>query len=311
MYFSIGSTSETPMGVYYVDRAGISYPDGKLSVNARNAIGKLLKEQTFDETTTFNEGSMHDNVEAILDYAEVEDYFVGDMVTGGQLEFKPETTILEGINYTIELSYDWKIAETLDGRIGIASKTDVRFDQPSVFTFVRDHTCWSYSIEFDDSDAASRVCVYSEGNEQSDPVVRAYQNVAFNKWWSQPIHRTKHVKTVNGATQAQVNQLASMLAASYAIAGRPETFAGLFTPQLILGDEVHMVDENGDTEVVGTVTDIRHTFGNKGFYTSFSADSGGRRGRETLKTLIDAVSKSPEQYLGKQAETADGDEVEY
>lgn len=298
LYFSIGGSEETPLGIYYVDRANISYPEADISVTGRNTIGKLLKEQTFDENTLISEGSIQQNIRSILDYAGVEDYFVGDAPGGGKLEYDPDTTILEGIKYAISLVTDWKIAETLEGRVGVARKDDVRFDQPSVYSFERDHNCWSYSIEFDDSDAAARVCVYSEGENQDDPVVRAYADVTFNKWWAQPTHRTKHVKTVNGATQSQVQSLAENLAAAMAISGRIETFAGIFTPQLTIADEVHIIDENGRTETVGAITDIKHNFGKGGFYTSFTVDSGGRKGRTTLKSLIDDVSSTPEAYTG-------------
>lgn len=300
IYFSIGNSGETRMGVFYIDRSNISYPDCKLQVTGRNAIGKLLKEQTFDEETTFDEGSLHQNVTAILDYAGVEDYFVGDDQDRGMLEFDPDTSIEEGINYAISLARNWKLAETLDGRIGVANKNDGRFDQPSVFTFVRDNTCWSYDIEFDDSDAASRVCVTSKAEDSEDPDVSAYVDVTFNKWWAQPTHRTTHVKTVNGATLAQVTQLAEEIAASMAIAGRIESFVGLFSPQLIIGDEVHMTDEYGKEETIGAVTDIKHNFGKGGFYTSFTVDSGGRKGRTTLKTLIDTVASTPEAFIGHQ-----------
>ena len=300
IYFSIGGSDETTLGVFYVDRASISYPECNLTISARNAVGKLLKEQTFDEHTVFDEGSLHDNVSAILEYAGIEDYFVGDASTGEKLEFDPDTTLQEGINYAITLASNWKLGETLDGRVGVANKNDSRFDPPSVYTFERDHTCWSYSIEFDDSDAASRVCVYSKGANEDDPVVRAYVNVTFNKWWAQPTHRTTHVKTVNGATLAQVTQLAETIAEALSVSGRVESFAGIFTPQLTIGDEVRLIDEHGAIETIGAVTDIKHSFGKSGFFTTFSADSGGKKGRTTLKDLINTVASYPEAFTGHQ-----------
>ena len=312
LYFSIGDSGETPLGVYYVDRASISYPDCELSVSARNAVGKLLKEQTFDENSTVDEGSLHDNVEAILEFAGIDSYFVGDVVASSDpLVFKPSTTLQEGINYAINLTRNWKLRETLDGVVGVAPITDPRFDRPMVYTFERDKTCWSYSIEFDDSDAASRICVYSEGVNQEDPTVSVYVNVTFNKWWQQPVHRTTHVKTVNGATVQQVTAIAEELAEVMQTSGRVETFAGLFTPQLTIADEVHLIDEQGRTEIIGAVTDVKHSFGKDGFYTSFTVDSGGRRGKSRLKDLIDAAASDPESFTGVQHETADGDSEEY
>lgn len=311
VYFSLGSSVEVPLGVYYIDRAAVSYPDEKVSVSARNAIGKLLKEQTFDENNVINEGTLHDNIEKILQLAEVEHYFVGDPGINQELTFDPDTTMLEGIRYAIANLTSWKIAETLDGVVGIALRTDARFDVPGVYVFNRDKTCWSYDIEYDDSDAAARVCVYSEGSEESDPTVRVYKDVDFNKWWEQPKHRTLYVKTVNDSTSAQCQAIANTVAASLADSGRLESFAGIFTPQITLEDEIRVTDENSNTETVGTVTSVEHSFGKSGFITSFTVDSGGRKGRQRLKDLITSANKSVTEFTGVQAETADGDEVDY
>ena len=304
VYFSLGSSGEVSLGVFFIDRADVSYPEEKVSVSARNAIGKLLKEQTFDEDTVFDKGSLHDNIKAILELAEVEDYFVGDSGDDKLLAFDPDTTILEGIKYAISLLSNWKIAETADGVVGVASASDARFDTPGVYTFERDHTCWSYHIEYDDSDAASRVCVWSKGATDDDPEVRVFLNVAYNKWWVQPTHRTLYVQTVDCATPAQVNAIAETLAASLAASGRLETFTGLFTPQLTLGDEVRVIDENGSLETVGTVTDVTHSFGKSGFHTEFSVDSGGRKGRTRLKDLITTAADYPEAFTGVRSSTS-------
>ena len=311
VYFSLGSSEETTLGVFYIDRAQVSYPDESVSVSARNAIGKLLKEQTFDENTTFEEGSLHDNLEAIMEHAEVEHYFIGDSGTNPELVFEPDTTILEGIKFAISLLRGWKIAETSDGVVGVAPENDARFEPVGVYAFTRDKNCWSYSMEYDDADAASRVCVFSKGKEESDEPVRVYVNVSFNKWWEQPQHRTLHVTTVDGATQEQCLAIANELSASLAASGRKETFAGIFTPQIVLGDEVQITGEDGKVDIVGSVTDVTHNFGKSGFYTSFTVDSGGRKGRVRLKDLIDRASSDPESFTGVRPAIADGDEVDY
>lgn len=310
IYFSLGNSGEISIGRFYVDRASGSYPELKVALSGRNAIGKILKEQTFDEETEWDEGSTHDNIEAIMEYAEVEDFFIGDPGTDAALTFEPKTTILEGIGYAIELIPNWQIAETLDGVVGVGLKTDARFDAPAIYTFERDKTCWEYSYEYDDSDAAARVHVYAQGVEQSDPTNEAYAEVSYNKWWTQAPHRTLHVETVKGATTQQCQNVANTLAASLSASGRVETFAGLFTPQLTIGDEVR-VQVGTDTETIGTVTDVQHTFGQDGFVTQFTVDSGGRKGRARLKDLIETASKFPETFTGVQTPTADGDEVEY
>ena len=311
VYFSLGGSEEITLGIFYVDRTSVGYPDEKVSVSARNTIGKLLKEQTFDEDFSFNLGTLQDNIRAVLELAEIEDFFIGDPKMDLPLEFEPETTILEGLKYAISTLSSWKIAETSDGVVGIAAADDPRFDQPSVFTFERDKTCWEYNIEYDDSDAASRVCVYSDPSEQSGTTKRLYKNIPFNKWWTQPLHRTLYVQTVNDASDSDLEMIAETLAASLAESGRVETFAGIFTPQLVIGDEVRMIDENGKAETIGSVTDVTHSFGRSGFTTSFTVDSGGRKTRTRLADLVSQAKDNPEAFKGKSIPTQDGDDTEY
>ena len=109
-----------------------------------------------------------------------------------------------------------------------------------------------------------------------------------------------YVQTVDGATRAQVQAVAEALAASVAASGKVETFAGVFTPQLSLGDEVRISEDSG-VETIGTVTDITHSFGRSGFITSFTVDSGGRRGRAKLKDLINTASKTVSLFTGVKA----------
>lgn len=298
LYVALGDSPEASLGIFFIDRANVSYPEEKVSVTARDAIGKLLKEQTFDENVLFEEGILQDNLKAILDMAGVEDYFVGDATSVDPLEFEPDTTILEGLKYAIALLSGWKIAETMGGVVGVSSADDIRFDQPGRYTFERDRQCWNYSVEFDDSNGANRVCVTSDPEEEGGEAERAYVNVGYNPWWAQPAHRTLYVKTVDGASHAQVEAYAEQLAEILRQSGRMETFAGVFAPQLTLGDEVHVIDHHGAEETVGSITDITHSFGRSGFLTSFTVDSGGRRGRARLKDLINSATDNPVAFTG-------------
>ena len=287
LYFSLGSSGEITLGIFYIDRASVSYPDEKVSVSARNAIGKLLKEQTFNEDNAFEETTLQLNLQEILRLAEVEDFFVGNNTKPWKLRFEPDVTILDGIKRVISLIDGWKIDETANGVIGVAAATDARFDQPAVFSFERDKSCWSYNVEYDDSEAVSKVCVTC-----SEPENTVYATVPRSKWWSQPSHRTTYVTAADGASLVEITALAEELAQAIAISGRQESFVGVFTPQLTLGDEVRII--NGPkTETIGTVTDVTHSFGRGGFYTAFTVDSGGRKGKARLSDLIGIASEKP------------------
>ena len=287
LHFSLGSSGEITLGIFYIDRASVSYPDEKVSVSARNAIGKLLKEQTFNEDNTFEETTLQLNLQEILRLAEVEDFFVGNNTKAWKLRFEPDVTILDGIKRVISLLDGWKVDETSNGVIGVAAATDARFDQPAVYTFERDKTCWSYSVEYDDSEAVSKVCVTC-----ADPENTVYATVPRSKWWVQPSHRTTYVTAADGATLAEITAMAEELAQAIAISGRQESFVGIFTPQLTIGDEVR-IESGAKTETLGTVTDVAHNFGRGGFYTAFTVDSGGRKGKARLSDLIGQASEKP------------------
>lgn len=294
IYFALGDSPEVSIGIFYLDRANATYPDGGISVSARNSIGKLLKEQKFDEDTEFNSGSAQDNLKDILKLAGLNRFFVGDCNQTWGFRFSPEMSLLDGINRIIAMLPDWKIGEATDGTVGIAASTDPRFEQPEVFTFQRDHSCWSYNIDYDDSDAAAKVCVYTEKTDDA-PCIRVYREVKYNRWWVQPSHRTLYVKAATGASEEEMAQMADELAQSLSISGKQESFVGLFTPQLLVGDEVELIDEYGASEGIGTVTDVTHNFGRSGFYTSFTVDSGGRKGKARLSDLIGKASATSSQ----------------
>ena len=284
LYLALGSSDEISLGKWYIDRVSTAIPGNNISVTARNAIGKLLKEQTFDEQTSFSEATLTDNLKAILAYGGVEDYFVGDTGRSWRLTFEPSDTLLEGIEDIIRLFGGWKIGENSEGIIGIGSVSDARFEQPSTYHFERDKNCWSYSTEYCDEETYSRVCVSCK-----EPENTLYVDLPPHKLWPMAAHRTLYVTVPDGTSYAELQSYANNLADSIAITGRTETFAGRFTPQMIIGDAIEMTAD-GETENIGVVTSVRHTLGRKGFFTEFTVDSGGRRGKPTLKDYVSQIS---------------------
>nr|MDD4690236.1 hypothetical protein [Eubacteriales bacterium] len=87
----------------------------------------------------------------------------------------------------------------------------------------------------------------------------------------------------------QLTAYAEELANLIAISGRVESFAGIFTPQLIIGDEIELVETNGKQSKIGTVTSVRHKFGRGGFITEFIVDSSGRKGKALLKDYVSQI----------------------
>lgn len=284
LYFSMGATGEISLGKWFIDRVSTAIPGNNLSVTARNTIGKLLKEQTFDQTASFTEETLSDNLRAILLYAGVESFFVGDSGKRWKLSFEAQDTLLGGIEDIIRLLPGWKVEETADGVVGIGHYSDTRFDQPTTYQFERDKNCWSYASEYSDENTYARVCIIC-----NEPENRIYVDLDPHRLWPIPEHRTLYITVPDGATLVEMESYAAELAEGIALSGRVETFAGRFTPQMVIGDAVVMFDGD-NTENIGTVTNVKHAMGRKGFYTEFTVDSGGRKGKPMLKDYVAQIS---------------------
>ncbi|MDD4688503.1 MAG: hypothetical protein PHE51_02000, partial [Eubacteriales bacterium] len=148
--FTMGESEWLPLGLFYIDRVNTSYPDESISVTARNSIGKLLKEQTFDENITFQNETLKENLESILFLSGIEKYFVGDPEKPWKLTFESDTDLQAGIEQVVSLLSGWQLRENTDGSVGVAQVSDDRFEQPSVYVFERDKTCFSYDVEYTD-----------------------------------------------------------------------------------------------------------------------------------------------------------------
>jgi hypothetical protein len=97
------------------------------------------------------------------------------------------------------------------------------------------------------------------------------------------------VTVPNGTGSAELAAYGDELAKLIAMSGRVESFVGIFTPQLIIGDEIELIETNGRHSKTGTVTSVRHRFGRGGFITEFVVDSSGRKGKALLKDYVSQI----------------------
>ena len=187
----------------------------------------------------------------------------------------------------IALLPGWQIRETMDGAVGISSSTDTRFDQPTTVAFERDKTCWSYRTEYADEDTYAKICMRC-----SDPKQVLYVTLDPHRWWNCPGNKTLYVDLPDGTSAAELATCAAELAAGVALVGRTESFAGIFTPALIVGDVIALVERGGRQTEIGSVTTVKHTLGRSGFYTEFTIDSSGRKGKALLKDYLSQITGS-------------------
>lgn len=282
--FAMGSSPVLPLGKFYIDRVSTSYPDESISVTARNSIGKLLKEQTFDENNRFQNETLKENLEAILQLSGIESCFVGDPQKSWKLTFEPNTDLQSGIEQVISLLPGWQLRENTDGMVGIAPISDVRFEQPSLYVFERDKSCFSYDVEYTDESTYNKLCIICKNPEQT-----IFVALPPHKWWLSPQNKTMYVTVPDGTDSEELTAYADELAKLIAISGRIESFVGIFTPQLIIGDEIELVETNTKRSKTGTVTSVRHKFGRGGFITEFTVDSSGRKGKALLKDYVSQI----------------------
>lgn len=150
--------------------------------------------------------------------------------------------------------------------------------------FERDRTCFSYDVEYSDENTYAKLCVSCK-----EPAETVSVTLPPHRWWVSPQNKTMYVTVPDGTGSAEIEAYADELARLIAISGRIESFAGIFTPQLIIGDEIELVETNGRRSKTGTVTSVRHKFGKGGFITEFTVDSSGRKGKALLKDYVSQI----------------------
>lgn len=171
----------------------------------------------------------------------------------------------------------WGMTELYDGRIIVGDAAFVGQYRPvGRYTFTRNADVITRVINRSLAGAYSRVGVRYQmpvGDDEQD----AYAFAVVGTWpaWAVPDHRTYYVNAPEGATAAQAQALADTYAIAMQYAGIGEDVMGPIRPELLVGD-IAQISDGGDTATVtGVITEVRHTLGVGGAFTSFSSDSGG------------------------------------
>jgi len=282
--FKAGDSDPLLMGSFYVDRTSFTVGRANVGVDARNSIGKYLKDQTFDERNIYVKQQIQLLLAQILASAGITNYYVGPETAELGMEFSPNQDILSGINDVLTTIRDWQVREEPDGKVVIAERTDTAFTQPGTYTFYRNRDVFSRSVTKDDSNTYGRVCVHT-----SDFSVKAYRPVSSNLGWLPPAQKTLYQQCPDGTTSIQAAALATEIAERLSNSGEVEEFVGPIRPQLMPGDGAQIIDEDGPN-LLGTITTVTHRFGKDGFYTQFTVDSGGKINKPLLSDYLKQIS---------------------
>ncbi len=298
--FTAGDSDPYPMGTYFADRAQTMVPGQDATVEGRNKIGKLMKDQSLDEATLYPIDLLSSNITSMMVSAglvETDDFIVQPTsVYQVGMQFPNDISYLEALNEWIKTSLNWTVVERTDGKIVVGSTVSFTSELPtnSKYTFNRGTDVFSRSIERDDMDSYSRVCVASK---YIDPVTEeeleqfAYAEVTLADInWQLPPKKTLYVQVADETPLLEMQAMAADIADRLATAGTIETFIGPFRPYLLIGDEAEITSDTG-AHLLGTITTIDNRFGKVGYATEFRVDSGGRMGKPMITDYIKQMTK--------------------
>lgn len=289
----MGDSEEYPISVQYIDRADMGATKGEIGVDTRSISGKALKDQTFDENNEYPYQIYHLNVIDLLENAGITDYSVQDTGTWQfGIKFPRNMSFLEGLNEMIDNSLNWKVVEDQDGKI-IAGSTETYspIQRNSRYEFNRGSDVWSRDIVRDDADVYSRICgkfdLTTEGVTETQYI---YVSVINEADWDVAAQKTRYIDFPKESDTLEVTEILEDIADRLAKAGIQETFVGPIRPHLLPGDEAKITSESG-SKIIGLVTSVRHTLGRNGFFTEFTVDSSGRKGKPKINDYIQEVAQ--------------------
>lgn len=271
---AMGNSAPYALGEAFVDEFSFDRSSADVSISGRNSVGYRLSNQTFDNDTTFV-GTGKQAAEWILGLAGITKFHVGPSAETQTWIFEPSDTLYKGLQDLFAFYPGWALIELPDGTICIGYPAFLaQWQTNSVYQFNGNTEVTKRKSKRSADAAYAKVRVTgkdADGNALS-PVL--LQVPAFSRW-ALGARRTKHVQAPDGLTQAELQAYAEQLRDELQYIGVNETFDGPMRPWLLVGDVASVTYDGIESEDLGLINSITHTFGGSGFFTSFAIDSGG------------------------------------
>lgn len=268
----MGDSRPYDIGVAYIDEISFNPQSETVSLSGRNQIGYLLSESTFGEDTSFT-GTVVENITEIFELAGVSDYAIQPAEHEWTFTFKPDETIIKGLESLYSFYGSWTMTELPNGKIvsGYPAWISANFQATGNYVFEGGREVFKRKTARRADAAYSQV--YVTGKDLS-PVVLPVNNYIY---WNLPSQKIYYEQAPDGLTQAELQTYAEDLASRLQYVGVTEDYTSPFRPQLLVGDVAKVYYGNDATQAVsiGTITSVSHSFGKSGFSTQFSVDSGG------------------------------------
>jgi hypothetical protein len=267
--FFIGNSEPYLIGTTYLDDFNFDAYSETVSLSSRNNLGFFLKNQTFDELNSFA-GARINVYEEILIQAGITSYRIqntDDVIT---VEFEPNTSILDGLNSHLE-ELNWRLVELPNQMVIIGDDDFIKDYKPQgTYVFNGDTEVFMRQSKKNSDGTFKRVGVLRADGEA------VYREVDNWQFWNIGDRKTKYYNVDEETSIEDMEQLAERVANELKYVGIGEQFSGMIRPQIEVGD-ISSIFYEGDLEAtnLGLITEISHTFGEQGFRTDFSVDSGG------------------------------------
>lgn len=274
---SMGDSAVYRMCEAYLDQVDFEYNKPTVSISGRNRTGFL-------NAATINlKGKKTDTVynlcKWVFDTLGIDRYLIESNSTRYTLKYEASDTGMALLDKISDMASgydsgtDWGVEEMYDGTI-IVGYNGFRgsYLPKSVFKFDGWSELFKRSSVKSSDGAYSKVYVTGTNSGGGD-LTPVEVNVTKWKYWSLPTNKT-YFANLDNTTQAELQRYAQTLAKQLKRTGLTESYHTNFRPQLLVGDYATVLDHNVEKDI-GIINQITHTFGEKGFFTDFVADSGG------------------------------------
>ncbi len=272
MNFMSGDSDQFEMGQYFIEDSPYAEATADFTFSGRNRFGFSLSNQSYDERTTYT-GTLTDIFTQMLLDAGVESRYILVETTAstGSFTFNESDKYINGIPDALAIA-DWYADDKPDGTIVVGSSEFVRTNVAStgIYSFSRGSEIFTRSLNRKIDGLYSRVCVRRNGTNPR----KVYADVPHYDGWYISGHRTFYQNVPDATSDTDMDRISTQLVDGMQYSGVVEQFDGPIRPWLQIGDVAYVT--GGDSpRVAGIITNIQHSFGDSGYFTSFSVTSGG------------------------------------
>lgn len=267
----------------YLDEVEWKHGARTVSLSGRNTVGYFLNSQTFDEDKSYS-GTAVSVLTDIFDRFGITAYEIDDSDSKTiTFDVSANDTGLKAVQIVSDLMTDilqdkiWDIEELYDGTV-IAGFDAFRGDYNPKGFYVFHGKSDVFTRKINRSIDGSYSHVRVTGTDKSGyDLTPAITEITTWEYWKPATHRTYHAPKVDGlASSEELAKYCGILAAQLQKSGQTVAYQTTLKPQLLVGDVAQIQGQEGEeNETLGIITEVKHSFGEKGYMTEFTAASGG------------------------------------